>query len=60
MQNVFWVKVPSERDGIEAMQAGLWQTLSSLHYCPAKISEGHPNPLKISMITHGQSENDFN
>jgi hypothetical protein len=30
------------------------------HYCPAKISEGHPNPLKISMITHGQSENDFN
>jgi hypothetical protein len=32
----------------------------SSHYCPAKISEGHPNPLKISMITHGQSENDFN
>jgi hypothetical protein len=30
------------------------------HYCPAKISEGHPNPLKISMITHGRSENDFN
>jgi hypothetical protein len=34
--------------------------LSPTHYCPAKISEGHPNPLKISMITHGQSENDFN
>ena len=30
------------------------------HYCPAKISEGHPNPLKISTITHGRSENDFN
>ena len=30
------------------------------HYCPAKISEGHPNPLKISMITHGRSENDLN
>ena len=30
------------------------------HYCPAKISEGHPNPLKISMITHGRSENEFN
>src|SRR5450759_1921141 len=24
------------------------------HYCPAKISEGHPNPLKISTITHGR------
>jgi hypothetical protein len=29
------------------------------HYCPAKISEGHPNPLKISMMTHGRSENDL-
>src|SRR5664279_2171289 len=25
--------------------------IRSTHYCPAKISEGHPNPLKISMIT---------
>ena len=30
------------------------------HYCPAKISEGHPNPLKISVITHARSENDLN
>ena len=30
------------------------------HYCPAKISEGRPNPFKISMIMHGRSENDLN
>ena len=30
------------------------------HYCPAKISEGRPNPLKISAITQGRSENDLN
>jgi hypothetical protein len=30
------------------------------HYCPAKISGGHPNPLKIGMITHGRSKNDLN
>src|SRR5271157_291143 len=31
-----------------------------IHYCPAKISEGRPNPFKISMIMHGRSENDLN
>jgi hypothetical protein len=30
------------------------------HCCPAKISGGHSNPLKISMITHGRSRNDLN
>jgi len=39
-------------------------TLESLrnkgHCCPAKIWGGHPNPLKISMITHGRSRNDLN
>jgi subtilase family serine protease len=39
---------------------GTYKAYILFHYCPAKISEGHPNPLKISMITHGQSENDFN
>jgi|ERR1039458_6243073 deoxycytidine triphosphate deaminase len=32
----------------------------SSHCCPAKISGGHSNPLKISMITHGRSRNDLN
>src|SRR5664279_1474388 len=30
------------------------------HYCPAKNSGGHRNPLKISVITHARSENDLN
>jgi hypothetical protein len=30
------------------------------HCCPAKLSGGHSNPLKISMITHGRSRNDLN
>jgi hypothetical protein len=34
--------------------------IKPVHYCPAKISEGHPNPLKISMITHGRGKNDLN
>ena len=52
------------RQFVEAVQReGGKATLEDMklyHYCPAKISEGHPNPLKISMITHGRSENDFN
>ena len=30
------------------------------HYCPARNSGGHRNPLKISVITHARSENDLN
>src|SRR5664279_4067189 len=31
--------------------------MTTTHCCPAKISGGHSNPLKISMITHGRSRN---
>src|SRR5664279_4629175 len=49
------------KDGVMTERVGTFIAYSSTnHYCPAKISEGHPNPLKISMITHGRSENDFN
>jgi hypothetical protein len=43
-----------------ALLISITQAITQAHYCPAKIPEGHPNPLKISMITHGRSENDFN
>jgi len=33
---------------------------SLLHYCPAKNSGGHRNPLKMSVITHARSKNDLN
>src|SRR5450759_4718304 len=54
------------------MRKGLWEVRTDLpgnrtarvlicsHCCPAKISGGHSNPLKISMITHGRSRNDLN
>ena len=35
-------------------------TINSSHYCPARNSGGHRNPLKISVITHARSENDLN
>ena|SRR5271157_1400324 len=42
------------------LSAAAGALIASTHYCPAKISEGRPNPFKISMIMHGRSENDLN
>jgi len=39
---------------------GLVKRTIERHCCPAKISGGHSNPLKISKITHGRSRNDLN
>ena len=50
---------------IQILNAGismetLLQLIDSNHCCPAKISGGHSNPLKISMVTHGRIRNDLN
>jgi hypothetical protein len=52
-------RVPIKELTVEPL-CSLEEANKNFHYCPAKISEGHPNPLKISMITHGRGKNDLN